>query len=77
MDATCAIQASIHVFSLVRKYVSRILGTYQWCWAFSDYSDFQRVKQCAVFTTPDFSTAFLLPHSQFTQQLNQSAAAHP
>ena len=36
MDATCAIQASIHVFSLVRKYVSRILGTYQplkWCWA--------------------------------------------
>ena len=48
-----------------------------WCWTFSDYSDFQRVKQCAVFTTPDFSTAFLLPHSQFTQQLNQSAAAHP
>ena len=33
MDATCAIQASIHVFSLVRKYVSRILGTYHatWC----------------------------------------------
>ena len=31
MDATCAIQASIHVFSLVRKYVSRILGTYQFC----------------------------------------------
>ena len=31
MDATCAIQASIHVFSLVRKYVSRILGTYQKC----------------------------------------------
>ena len=29
MDATCAIQESIHVFSLVRKYVSRILGTYQ------------------------------------------------
>ena len=28
MDATCAIQDSIHVFSLVRKYVSRILGTY-------------------------------------------------
>ena len=28
MDATCAIQASIHVFNLVRKYVSRILGTY-------------------------------------------------
>ena len=29
MDATCAIQDSIHVFSLVLKYVSRILGTYQ------------------------------------------------
>ena len=29
MDATCAIQDSIHVFSLVYKYVSRILGTYQ------------------------------------------------
>ena len=29
MDATRAIQDSIHVFSLVRKYVSRILGTYQ------------------------------------------------
>ena len=28
MDATCTIQDSIHVFSLVRKYVSRILGTY-------------------------------------------------
>ena len=34
MDATCAIQASIHVFSLVRKYVSRILGTYQKCRGF-------------------------------------------
>ena len=29
MDATCEIQDSIHVFSLVHKYVSRILGTYQ------------------------------------------------
>ena len=29
MDATCTIQNSIHVFSLVHKYVSRILGTYQ------------------------------------------------
>ena len=28
MDATCTIQDSIHVFSLVHKYVSRILGTY-------------------------------------------------
>ena len=29
MDATCTIQDSIHEFSLVHKYVSRILGTYQ------------------------------------------------
>ena len=28
MDATCTIQDSIHVFNLVHKYVSRILGTY-------------------------------------------------
>ena len=28
MDATCAIQVSIHVLRLVYKYVSRILGTY-------------------------------------------------
>ena len=28
MDATCAIQDSIHVIGLVHKYVSRILGTY-------------------------------------------------
>ena len=28
MDAACTIQDSIHVFSLVHKYVSRILGTY-------------------------------------------------
>ena len=29
MDATCTIQDSIHVFNLVHKYVSRMLGTYQ------------------------------------------------
>jgi hypothetical protein len=29
MDASCKIQGSIHVFHLVHKYVSRILGTYQ------------------------------------------------
>ncbi len=29
MDASCTIQDSIHVFSLVHKYVSSILGTYQ------------------------------------------------
>lgn len=34
MDATCTIQDSIHVFSLVHKYVSRILGTYQIIWTF-------------------------------------------
>jgi hypothetical protein len=28
MDASCKIQGSIHVFHLVHKYVSRILGTY-------------------------------------------------
>ena len=28
MDATCSIQVSIHMFTLVHKYVSRILGTY-------------------------------------------------
>lgn len=28
MDASCKIQGSIHVFRLVYKYVSRILGTY-------------------------------------------------
>lgn len=39
MDATCAIQASIHVFSLVRKYVSRILGTYQSGWTGRDFFD--------------------------------------
>jgi hypothetical protein len=29
MDASCKIQGNIHVFHLVHKYVSRILGTYQ------------------------------------------------
>ena len=33
MDATCTIQDSIHVFSLVHKYVSRILGTYHISWS--------------------------------------------
>lgn len=32
MDATCTIQDSIHVFNLVHKYVSRILGTYHSNW---------------------------------------------
>lgn len=34
MDATCTIQDSIHVFNLVHKYVSRILGTYHVCRGF-------------------------------------------
>jgi len=28
MDASCKMQGSIHMFRLVHKYVSRILGTY-------------------------------------------------
>ena len=32
MDASCTIQDSIHVFSLVHKYVSSILGTYHIGW---------------------------------------------
>ena len=41
MDAACTIQDSIHVFSLVHKYVSRILGTYHFPKAFclSSYLD--------------------------------------
>jgi hypothetical protein len=38
MDATCTIQDSIHVFNLVHKYVSRILGTYQSSWVFLYFS---------------------------------------
>lgn len=34
MDAACTIQDSIHVFGLVRKYVSRILGTYHFVMGF-------------------------------------------
>ena len=30
MDASCSIQDSIHVSNLDNKYVSRILGTYQY-----------------------------------------------
>ena len=38
MDATCTIQDSIHVFNLVHKYVSRILGTYQTGGVFPSYT---------------------------------------
>ena len=34
MDASCKVQNSIHVSSLVHKYVSSILGTYHSCGAF-------------------------------------------
>ena len=37
MDATCTIQDSIHVFNLVHKYVSRILGTYHSGWGIFSY----------------------------------------
>ena len=38
MDASCTIQDSIHVFSLIHKYVSSILGTYQYRVVFSGIS---------------------------------------
>ena len=47
MDATCTIQDSIHVFNLVHKYVSRILGTYHSFRGFSfsnDLTQFDRTK---------------------------------
>ena len=60
MDATCAIQASIHVFSLVRKYVSRILGTYQcrcryflcaiFCLLRKSHTEPGRIKQIKEYT---------------------------
>lgn len=37
MDATCAIQDSIHAFSLVHKCVSRILGTYHPDWSYINF----------------------------------------
>lgn len=50
MDAACTIQDSIHVFSLVHKYVSRILGTYQ-----EDGASFLRAAalQAQDFIQPD------------------------
>ena len=48
MDATCTIQDSIHVFNLVHKYVSRILGTYQTGGVF--YIKKERVFNCDYFT---------------------------
>lgn len=50
MDATCTIQDSIHVFNLVHKYVSRILGTYQinnFHWG--DFSNYEKSPQPACY----------------------------
>ena len=46
MDATCTIQDSIHVFNLVHKYVSRILGTYQKSWGIIYFESFCDVPNC-------------------------------
>ena len=40
MDDSCSVQEVIHVFSLVHKYVSRILGTYQLSGFFDAIIDF-------------------------------------
>ena len=40
MDASCTIQDSIHVFNLVHKYVSSILGTYHFRGGFFLNTDF-------------------------------------
>lgn len=37
MDASSKIQGSIHVFRLINKYVSRILGTYQFSAVFTNF----------------------------------------
>ena len=56
MDAPCAIQASIHVFSLVRKYVSRILGTYHFTAGFFtlQISDHHRKALAILLYQPAF-----------------------
>ena len=53
MDATCTIQDSIHVFNLVHKYVSRILGTYQSFWVLLlDEVKKEHVATCSFGTNP-------------------------
>lgn len=48
MGTTCTIQDSFHVFSLVHKYVSRILGTYQTgAWSFLYYKI--KILECMIF----------------------------
>ena len=49
MDATCTIQDSIHVFNLVHKYVSRILGTYHAPVGYFIFKK-ERVLNCDYFT---------------------------
>ena len=57
MDATCTIQDSIHVFNLVHKYVSRILGTYQ---RMRDF--FMQIHLVKVFIKKaDFSAFLFIP----------------
>ena len=62
MDATCAIQDSIHVSSLVRKYVSRILGTYQISESSGDllYFSLFMIYASIFFSCAD-SVSFMLP----------------
>ena len=47
MDATCTIQDSIHVFRLIHKYVSRILGTYH-AWSFGKFLFTQVSRRCII-----------------------------
>ena len=58
MDAACTIQDSIHVFSLVHKYVSRILGTYHFPWDSFD------VFYIDIFYTAFFSKFFMIFNSR-------------
>ena len=81
MDATCAIQASIHVFSLVRKYVSRILGTYHSHRGFFIYKTFTASSlqhlslQDHLLCT--LLNGLLLTDHIWTVQLRQLRSLHP
>ena len=59
MDAACTIQDSIHVFSLVHKYVSRILGTYQFSMGF-----FLTFLYIDIFYIAFFSKFFMIFNSR-------------
>ena len=58
MDAACTIQDSIHVFSLVHKYVSRILGTYHF------HGILFNVFYIDIFYTAFFSKFFMIFNSR-------------